>query len=248
MGLKLKISAPKISVPSVKQITNSIARSDVGKVAGVVTNPIRTPIEAAKHLVKGDVKGAAGSYFGGVMQNNPMSRLINSSTSVNDLFKNDKTINNLTFGLAGDSVKATEAYNDLQNNGHISGDQWKDILVYNAKAGALVAGGTYAATNGYAAKAGTWALNNPVQTGLLTKMFSKGDYTGVVTSFAPELSGILPPPIIDRPTPFDPPKNNSGVISAVDNFTVAAIDTKTKLALGAALLFVLALILKKIRN
>lgn len=243
MGLSL----PKFSVPTVSQITNTVARSDIGKAAGVVTNPLRTPVDAAKHLMRGDIKGAAGSYFAGVMSNAPMSRLINSSSSIENLFKNNKTINNLSFGLASDSVDATNAYNDLQNNGHISGDQWKDILVYNAKAGALVAGGTYAASNGYLAKAGSYALENPVQSALLAKMYSKGDYSGAITSLVPELSGILPPPIVDRTTPVDT-SNNGGSLSAVDNFTIEAIDTKTKLALGAALLFVIAIIFKKMRN
>lgn len=242
MGLKVPtISDIKREVNNAKE---NFQRSDIGRVTGNITNPVTSRIEAVKDIVKGDFDKAAGRIISSNLSRNLFSQAINSSSSAEELFQT-KEANNLSFGLTGDSVKATNAYNEWQNTGKLSKEQLNDILVFNAKGAAMAYGSSYAYEAGYLDKAWAWITQNPGQAALTAKLASQGNYAGALTTVAPELGQYFPPPVQDRPVGFEPPQETS---AAFDNFTVEAIDTKTKWALAIALFFIVALIFKKTRG
>lgn len=231
-------------VPTFSDIKNDFERSDLGKGAGALTDKFKYPIKTAEQLARGDVEGAFNTGLSGFMGSNPVSQVLNSSSSAETLFET-KEANNLSFGLTGDAVKATDAYNQWQDTGKLTDQQLKDILIYNAKGAALAYGASYGYEAGWIDKAWAWVSGNPLDAAVAAKLASQGKYADAIATISPELGEYLPQPVQDRPIGFEP---STGIGAAIDNFSIEAIDTKTKWALIAALFFVVALIFKKTRG
>jgi hypothetical protein len=219
----------------------------------LVVAPVASAIETTKKIAEGDIKGAATTVAGAVMNTNPVSQTINSSSNVKDLL-NTKEVNNLTLGLSGDAVKATEAQNALSFGADLTDEQMRDIGLYNAKAAAMVGAGIYAANSGLAADAGTWIANNSGQALTAGVMIAQGKgnqvLAGVANSVAPGLGDALDP-ILNPPavrTPASTASNTGGVGTATDNYSVGSIDSTTKIALGAAAFMVLLVFIKKFKK
>ncbi len=219
----------------------------------LVVAPVVSAVETTKKIAEGDIKGAATTVAGAVMNTNPVSQTVNSSTAVKNVF-NSKEANNLTLGLTGDAVKATEAQNALSFGADLTDEQMRDIGLYNVKAAAMVGAGIYAANSGLASEAAAWASNNAVQAGTAAALIAQGKggqvVSNIANSYLPGLGDTLDP-ILNPPatrTPTSSVSNTGGVGTATDNYSVGSLDSTTKIALGAAAFMVLLVFIKKFKK
>lgn len=224
-------------------------RSDIGNVVRVAVEPITAPIDASRHLVSGDFQGAAGRIGGSLLNNNPVSQTINSSSSVKDFMQSD-TVNNLTAGWSNDAVLATDSYNNL-TNGRLTDTDIANMVRYGARSATYAVAGGYALNNGYVAQATDWAKNNVVEAFAIGNLAAQGKYdqiaAGVADKFIPGVGNIIGNPPGSRPTPVDSGFSDTGPGAAIDSYTVSGLDTKTMLALAAAFFVVVALFFKRRR-
>lgn len=231
---------------------------DIGKafnstVNALVVAPVASAIETTKKLSEGDIKGAVTTAGGAVLNANPVAQTINSSSQAKD-FLNTKEVNNLTLGLSGDAVRATEAQNAISMGAPLTDEHMRDIGLYNVKATAMVGAGIYAANSGLASEAATWASNNAVQAGTAAALIAQGKggqvVSNIANSYLPGLGDTLDP-ILNPPavrTPASTASNTGGVGTATDNYSVGSIDSTTKIALGAAAFMVLLVFIKKFKK
>lgn len=217
-------------------------------VSAVVVAPVSAAIEGTKKLASGDVTGAANTAVGTILNNNPVSLTVNASGDAGKEFLNTKEANNLTLGLSGDAVRATEAQNSAQRGETLNDEQMKDIGIYNAKAAAVVTAAAYVAPT-----VGTWAAANPVTAASTAALIAQGKGGSAITNVANNLApgiGNLIDPILNPPAVRAPASSGStgGVGNATDSYSVGALDSTSKIALLGAGVTVLLLIIKKLKR
>jgi hypothetical protein len=183
----------------------SFERSDIGQVVSTVTRPVTATIEAGGDFVRGAAKGrpideivtTAGRRLGGAYLNaNPVSQIINSSSSVKNFLENDRTINRGLGYLPQAAVRSTNAQNQLSTGQNISWDQTRDILNYNAQ-GVAAAGVIYGATSAASAYS-KWAadkklIEQALYGSTILSAAKKGDAKGVATALGYEIPEVEVP-------------------------------------------------------
>ena len=235
----------------VSAVVNTVSNA----VNTAVVQPVSATVEATKKVMTGDVQGAATAVGGALLNNNPINQAINVGGEPFKQVLNTKEANNITLGLSGDAVRATQAQNDLVNGEALTGQRAMDIGIYNAKAATLATAGGYALNSGLAAKAGTWALSHPVEGLAAGTLLAQGKGSqlvpGIVNNYLPGAGNLVDPILNPPPTraPASDTSPSTGAPGAAwDNFTVGGIDSTTKLALGGAFAVVLLVVIKKLKR
>lgn len=166
-------------------VTDAIARSDIGKVAGGVGgNAVKAAtVDAPVKALNGDFSGAFSSVTGSYLNSNPVSQAINSSTSFyNGL--NTKEGNNLTLGWGSDAVRATDAQNNLQGGGTVDARGVEDIVRYSGRSavyGTAIGAGLAA---GLGQTVSTAVMANPGTALTVGALAAQGKYGQIASSVA----------------------------------------------------------------
>ncbi|MBX2986492.1 MAG: hypothetical protein KF802_01215 [Bdellovibrionaceae bacterium] len=129
-----------------KDVTESIARSDLGRVAGAALQPVAAAKDASIDVIKGDFGRAANRLTGAAVNVlNPTSQIIGSSTSIQKALSSDFG-NAVTLGWGRDAVEVNRRATDLAQTGrNLEQSDFSSYARYGIRSATLAAGGAYAA-------------------------------------------------------------------------------------------------------
>lgn len=216
--------------------TDSIARSDVGKVAGAANAPITGAIRAGERVVHGDIGGAASSLAGGYVAMSPVVFAANASPTLRDEMQNSD-LNKVSFDYLKNASKVANTSQRLAQGDAVTSEDLVDYYNYG-KSTAFLSGALYTGAKAYSAFTG----GNTAEAALYasgTKAILGGDLKGGLKDSG--LPDYLTDYIPDEPgSPHSEPGSSfpSGGATSGGSYAPAAAAISPVLLLGALGLFI----------
>lgn len=224
---------------------DNFENSDIGRVTKVVFTPVASIYNAGREVYNGKLDQAFGQMGASVNNMDLNTRLINSSSSLRELYNSDG-FNNVTGGLSRDAVRKSDAFDHWRSEGEISPEDVSATTRYGVRAAIYGAGAYGLSESGYGAKGLSWAQENPAQAAMSAKLAAEGRYgdiaAAVADEYIPGIGHLISGPSKGDATPWQ------GSPPMVENYDVGPMDTKTIIALAAALFIFTTVIFKKLRG